>query len=237
MIDKRLNLGRKNIANYISSIDSIKNALDIGAGNGDDLLIIRTKFPKAKLNAIECYPPCIEKLQKNKINVFNIDIERTPLPLEDESMDLIIINQVLEHVKEIFWIFSEISRVLKSGGKLIIGVPNLASLHNRLLLLFGLQPTSIQTHSAHIRGFTKKDLIKFMNIFNNGYKIQGYSGSNFYPFPPILAKPLAKLFPSCAWSMFLFFEKQQKYNNEYIEFPKKQSLATNFYTGDSCLKS
>lgn len=63
-----------------------------------------------------------------------LNIERDPLPFADESVDIFMANQVLEHCKEIFWIFSEVSRCLKPGGCFIIGVPNLAALHNRLLL-------------------------------------------------------------------------------------------------------
>lgn len=100
-------------------------------------------------------------------------------------------NQIFEHVKEVFWILHEVTRVLKKGGSLIVGVPNLASLHNRFLLLLGAQPTSIQNDSAHLKGFTKSDFKKLLQSgFNGGYKLEGFAGSNFYPFPPLLAKPL-----------------------------------------------
>ena len=39
------------------------------------------------------------------------NIERDDLPLADGQADLIIANQVLEHTKEIFWIFHEVSRL------------------------------------------------------------------------------------------------------------------------------
>ena len=55
-----------------------------------------------------------------------------------------IANQILEHTKEVFWIWHEIARVLAPQGQLILGVPNLASAHNRLLLLLGRQPTRDQ---------------------------------------------------------------------------------------------
>ena len=34
-------------------------------------------------------------------------------PFEDETVDILIVNQILEHCKEIFWIFHELTRVLK----------------------------------------------------------------------------------------------------------------------------
>jgi SAM-dependent methyltransferase len=142
------------------------------------------------------------------LNVWTAVIENEILPLKDESINIIIANQILEHTKEIFWIFHEISRVLTVGGKLIIGVPNLASLHNRLLLMLGLQPTAIKINSAHIRGFTKKDFLNFLqSCFPGGYELKAFDGSNFYPFPPVIAKPLARLFPTMTWGIFFVFEK------------------------------
>jgi len=88
----------------------------------------------------------------------------------------------------------------------VLGVPNLASLHNRLLLVIGKQPTSIQNSSAHVRGYTKSDILKLLRIYG-GYEVIVFKGSNFYPFPLLLAKPLAKCFPNMAWSIFFLLKK------------------------------
>ena len=45
------------------------------------------------------------------------------------------------------------------------------------------------------------------------------------------AKPLASVFPSMAWGLFLIFEKVGEYNDEFIEFPIKENLETNYYLG------
>ena len=89
----------------------------------------------------------------------SIDLEKDIFPYDNDFFDVIIVNQILEHTKELFWIFHEATRVLTVGGKLIIGVPNLASLHNRILLLTGQHPTPIKSSSPHVRGFTRPDLL------------------------------------------------------------------------------
>jgi hypothetical protein len=137
-------------------------------------------------------------------------------------------------VKEVFWILNEISRVLKVDGHLIVGVPNLASLHNRFLLLIGLQPTAIQNNSAHVRGYTLPDFQKLVNSgFPNGYKRVSYGGGNFYPFPPFIAKPLANCFPKMAAGIFMNFKKVKEYDSTkgYLEFVQQSKLETNFYLG------
>jgi len=171
-------------------------------------------------------------LGKKGIIVHSINIEHDKLPFELESIDIIIANQIIEHVKEIYWLLHEISRVLKVGGSLIIGVPNLAALHNRLLLLFGEQPSCIQNNTAHVRGYTKKDLLKYLSsCFQEGYKLKSFKGSNFYPLPSFLAKPLAKAFPNFVWSIFFLFEKTKSYDRQFLEFPIENQLETNFYLG------
>ena len=60
------------------------------------------------------------------------------MPLKDESFDMVIILAVIEHFpgspKKIL---EEAKRVLKPGGILVIEVPNIAALRNRLKLLIG----------------------------------------------------------------------------------------------------
>lgn len=240
IIDRSLNYGRHHIEKYFSVIqeDKYKMVLDIGAGHGDDLLIARKFNHHAELHGIEVYPPYAEDLKQKGITVHSLNIEIDSIPFTDEAIDVIIANQIMEHVKEIFWLLHEISRTLKIGGSLIIGVPNLASLHNRLLLLFGQQPSTIQNNSAHVRGYTKKDLLNLLSsCFPGGYELQFFGGSNFYPLPAIMAKPLAKLFPNAAWSIFLLLRKVKPYNKQFLEFPIAKQLETNFYLGNSTGKT
>jgi ubiquinone/menaquinone biosynthesis C-methylase UbiE len=231
MINKRLNYGRQIIHGFVKESRPFESVLDIGAGNGIDLDNAKAVNSNAKLYAVETYEPKINHLRTKNVQIFPIDVEKDKLPFEDKSIDIIIANQILEHTKEIFWIMHEISRVLKVGGNMILGVPNLASLHNRLLLLFGRHPTPIQLNSAHIRGFTKEGVINFFNVYG-GYRLLDFKGANFYPFPPFLANHLANLFPSLAWGIFFLMEKTKEYSSEFLDYPVNEKLETSFYTGE-----
>jgi SAM-dependent methyltransferase len=172
----------------------------VGAGGGADLDAARACLPGAAFHAIESHAPSVDALRARGYTVHPLDIERDRLPFESGSVDIVIANQVLEHTKELFWIAHEVSRVLRVGGSFVVGVPNLASLHNRVLLAFGRQPTQIRSASAHVRGFTRPDLLAFFDdCFPGGYRCAGFGGSNFYPFPSVLARPLARAFPTLAW--------------------------------------
>jgi len=232
MIDRSLNYGRHHIYRFLKKTGSLSRIIDVGAGHGDDLVAARVFSPNAALTAIENWPPYVEELNAKGISVYPLNIERDRIPFEDESFDAVIANQVLEHTKELFWIFHEVTRVLRMGGRFIIGVPNLAALHNRVLLALGRQPSPIKSASAHVRGFTKHDILNFVNVcFPNGYDLIGFGGSNFYPLPPFMAKPMASLFPTLAWGIFIMLEKRCPYHKQFLEFPINNKLETNYFLG------
>jgi SAM-dependent methyltransferase len=234
MIDRDLNYGRHHIERFIRDAGPVGIALDLGAGHGTDLALARKCWPGAQLHAVEFWPPYVAEMVNQGIEVHSLNIERDPLPFLDGSVDVVLANQILEHTKELYWIFHEVSRVLKPGGSFIIGVPNLASLHNRLLLLLGRQPTPIRSASAHVRGFTESDLRDFVaSCFPGGYTVLGRGGANFYPFPSSVAQLLARVLPSMAWGLFLRFVKSADYGAQFIEYPIRERLETNFYLGPS----
>lgn len=232
MIDRNLNYGRDIIEKYFINSKPYSVVMDIGAGSGTDLLLARKVNPTAELHAIEVFPESVSVLTKRGIKVMPIDLERDSIPLKNESVDIVVSNQVLEHVKELFWISHEVCRVLKVEGTFVVGVPNLAALHNRLLLGLGFQPTPIKNWSAHIRGYTKRDLLEFFELcWPGGVELLEFKGSNFYPFPPFLARPLSRIFPNLSWGIFLRFKKIKNYNNEFLNYLDKAKLETNFYRG------
>lgn len=142
MIDRTLNYGRHHIANFLRQASASPSLIvDLGAGHGADLATAESVHPSACLAGVESWPPYVEALSAKGITVYSLNIERDPFPFTDKSVDVVIANQVLEHCKEVFWIFSEVSRILKPGGCFIVGVPNLAALHNRFLLALGYQPS------------------------------------------------------------------------------------------------
>jgi hypothetical protein len=139
---------------------------------------------------------------------------------------------VLEHTKEVFWIFDQVTRVLSDGGHFLIGVPNVASLHNRLLLLFGVHPTQSKLCSAHVRPFSKADTLRFLDVcFPGGYQLEAFSGAQFYPFPGGASRVLARLAPEFAFSIFFLLRKTKPYADGFAAYPAQARLETNFWAG------
>lgn len=231
-VDTGLNYGREEIAAMLRACGPASTVVDIGAGSGADLASARAIFPSASLVGFDCGAESLELLRRRGVTAHRVNIECDAFPLEPGGADIVIANQVLEHTKEIFWIFHQVARSLSVGGHLVLGVPNLASLHNRILLACGRQPTAIRSASAHVRGFTRPDVMDFLaSCWPGGFELVDFRGSNFYPFPPLAARPLARALPSLAWANFYLLRKTRPYDGSFVRFPGEQQLETNFFTG------
>jgi ubiquinone/menaquinone biosynthesis C-methylase UbiE len=233
IIDHEETYGRHVMATLFRSIPSVETAVDLGAGwVGADIQNLRRIHPKARIIAVEAGQRYAESLRGKADEIHVANIERDALPFADRSIDLFIANQILEHTKEVFWIFNEVTRSLKVGGHFIFGVPNICSLHNRLLMLFGKHPTQHKVCSAHVRPFSKEDTMKFVEAcFPAGYHLESFAGSQFYPFPKSIARPLANKFPTAAFTIFFKIRKLRDYNGEFALYPGRAMLETNFWTG------
>ncbi|MEQ1824245.1 MAG: class I SAM-dependent methyltransferase, partial [Fimbriimonadaceae bacterium] len=88
-------------------------------------------------------------------------------------------------------------------------------------------------NSAHVRGWTKHDMLRFLDTCNpEGFHLDGFGGGNFYPFPGSIAKPLSTMFPNASWSIFLDIRKTKDYADSFLRWPLEQNLETNFFTGE-----
>ena len=217
------------VERFLIQCRSAETVLDIGAGGGRDLGVARRIFPGAETLALECYPPNIELLTAAGCRTYQFDLERESFPFAAESIDIIIANQILEHTKELFWIVHEMTRTLRVGGHLLIGVPNVASLHNRIGLLFGRHPTQAKACSAHVRCFSRNDFLLFLQEgFPGGYELRDFAGSQFYPFPRAVARRLSACFPAAAFSIFFLLRKTRPYGDSFLQYPRAAHLETNF---------
>jgi SAM-dependent methyltransferase len=69
-----------------------------------------------------------------------------PLPFADESFDVVVAGELLEHVRNPRRLVVESTRVLRAGGTFVGSVPNAFRLKNRLRFLAGRKPEDDPTH-------------------------------------------------------------------------------------------
>jgi SAM-dependent methyltransferase len=82
------------------------------------------------------------------------DVEQ-PLPFEDESFDVVVAGELLEHVRDPERLVEDARRLLRPGGRLVGSVPNAFRLLNRLRFLAGLPP---ERDPTHLHMFTPRDV-------------------------------------------------------------------------------
>ena len=232
-----LDYGRDVIINmlskYLSDIDrDTVKILDMGIGQGEDLKNIEGHFGIRHLSlyVIDSHEAHVRTAKEMGISAHCLNIEKERLPFPDKFFNIIIANQIIEHTKEIFFIFSEISRVLSYGGIVIVGFPNLAALHNRILLMLGIQPICSRMLGPHVRSITKGAFRAFITA--DGYfDILEVQGSNFYPFPPRIAKHLSRIFPTLSISLIFCCRRTEK-QGRFINVLKTRYYETPYYLGD-----
>ena len=148
-------LGPKGIAfeliKFLSTEGDSRKAtyLDLGCRNADLIIAINKIGLFEKIFGLDINGDAIEKAKKN-IKDKKIKLEtyskNSSLPLDDNSIDIISMVEVLEHIKDREKISKELYRVLSFKGKLIITVPkkhifsftDLANLKFRLPVLHKL---------------------------------------------------------------------------------------------------
>lgn len=184
------------IARILGRLDLPRDArhLDIGCGPGAGTRMNSEAMGVSLENTfgIDIHAGYVREAMQS-FHAARVDLESEKLPYPDQYFDIIVIDQMLEHLKNIDHALNEMFRVLKFRGYLLISVPNLAAWHNRLLLLLGRQPLCINIPSDHIRGFTFPILNKMLRL--KGFTIVHRAGAGFYPLWGGIAKMAARLFP------------------------------------------
>lgn len=86
-----------------------------------------------------------------------------PLPLREEEVDAVWAGEVVEHVVDVGAFCSELRRVLRPAGPLLLTTPDHP---RRLLTRFALRPAAFEDHfnpyADHLRFFTARTLIRVL---------------------------------------------------------------------------
>jgi len=129
-------LFRDEIKNYADEL----SVLDVGCGNGFNLFYLNSFFGKnieIEFLGIDISHTCIyfanerKKMMAVKNLKFGIG-NAEALNLKDESFDIVLCTEVLEHLSSPERCVAELFRVVKAGGSVIITTPNAKHILARL---------------------------------------------------------------------------------------------------------
>jgi ubiquinone/menaquinone biosynthesis C-methylase UbiE len=132
-----------NIKNIISLIKRKPNSqiLDIGCGDGQQTVLYKNKIGSRKIVGADVIKEKLAVAKERGVTPVVANFEKK-WPFPDNSFDVIVSNQVIEHMHDIDNFLSESYRILKPGGYSITSTENLSSWHNIFALIMGFQDFS-----------------------------------------------------------------------------------------------
>ena len=216
----------KNILQTHSSVTG--QLIDVGCGNTSLLQKLRQEFKNRFMySGIDLY---LNKDSQNDqpLNLVQRNLNHDFYDVGEQQFDVVTSCEVIEHVVDTDHFITNIKKMLKPHGMLIVTTPNLSSIFNRLLLLFGFQPLHTEvswqnpylgrevlydylrvprTYAAgHLRLFTAYALKKFFEF--HGFEVLAQSG--FSTYTGMLGK-VSRCFKFCPALMpSLFFVLRKK---------------------------
>jgi len=138
--------------------------LDLGCGEGRHIFGLMEKFPDLKCIGLDPHIESLEKAFEGLKFLESISNSKTnflsgsaySLPFSDDSFDLVVCSEVLEHLHDYKDAIKEINRVLKPGGQFLASVP--AEFPEKICWF--LSEAYQNQPGGHLRIFKKNELIK-----------------------------------------------------------------------------
>lgn len=150
--------------------------LDLGAGNGQNALKAARFCRKVLGYEIDSDLIEIAKKSAKKLSLKNVKFEKAnlekPLSIKGNSFTKIIFIDVLEHLNKRDQILTEIKRILKPDGLLLLSVPNSQTSWKKLQRSVGVCSFSDPDHKIE---FSEKSILNLLKKHHFIIKNIGYS--------------------------------------------------------------
>ena len=200
----------KTICSLLEPSNGQKYFLDLGCNDGSKTIVFAASL--GIKNNFTVGADINYKLLKcakgNEINPIKCNFDRD-LPFKSETFDVIVSNQVIEHLSDTDLFLRNVYRVLKKNGYAIIGTENISYWANIVVMFFGYQAFSQNISDyfhvgnplsrfggpnfpegsamdTHKRIFSIRGLPALLTKYN--FKIESVLGAGFAPLPSFLAK-------------------------------------------------
>lgn len=216
--DDRFLTVKGELEKLIKSHSKMTKILDIGIGDGIyEASLSKEIRRKCELYGVDISEKMLKRAQPYLSGSEVVDLDSQELPYRENTFDIVIVSEILEHVFYPEKILYEAQKVLKRGGVLLLTFPNSASLNLRLaILLLGSSPLlNYPKNKEHIRFFKNSDIKDMLGKDMEVIKKQGLSSLlfdkwNFFirlPMPRILQIIFNQLLPSFALGSLLILKK------------------------------
>lgn len=156
---------------FIRLIGQGKNVLEVGcrAGNLTQHYAANNRITGVDVdrNALQLFA------QRLKAPAHWVDIDSELLPFPNNSFEVVVFSEVMEHVRFPQKALREIARVLRPDGKLVGSVPNAFRFRNRLRFLAG---RPFEQDPSHLRSYSHELLRRELSTCFRDVEIHPVSG-------------------------------------------------------------
>jgi len=178
--------------------DPDTKVVDLGCGKGDFALKVKGRVNCKEIYGVDVWEDALAEAQSKGIKAEKMDLNEE-LNFPDSEYDVVVSNQVLEHLFFPSKFIQEVYRILKVDGYAVISTENLSSWDNVISLLFGYTPFSMEfdrikignplsphnkekrgEYPSHVRIFSFQGLIDLFKF--HGFEIEKVSASGYLPF-------------------------------------------------------
>ncbi|RJR28752.1 methyltransferase domain-containing protein [Candidatus Microgenomates bacterium] len=179
---------------FLSSESNLK-ILDVACNDGE-LSVFLTKY--GSVLGVDINASAVQECKKKGLNCLLGEVCDLPKKYNN-YFDVVVAGDIIEHIFDTDKFLSDIRKVLKKKGVLLLATPNVASLGRRIMLAFGINPfleystiyPSKDYNVGHVRYYTIKDIESQLEM--NGYtNIQSCGDkiniSKNFSIPRIIAK-------------------------------------------------
>jgi len=163
---------RLDLVNLITKKDNFK-VLEVGAGYGETLIYLKESRNAKEVIGVDVNFDKLKKKSYDRTDKFIFgDIEKISLEEYKNHFDVIILADILEHLKNPKDILKKLKQNLKKDGEIIASIPNIRN-SNALYKIFikgsFLYEDEGLFDNTHLRFYCKKDMISLFN--ESGFKV------------------------------------------------------------------
>lgn len=175
-------------------IDKHESVVDIGSGHGFIIKELKCRYKVAVDSDLRAL-----KDLKQDYSTECVRADASFLPFRENSFDITLMAEVLEHVKEPDRVIAEIYRISK---KLIISTPNNCYVRR---LMWWIRRKKL-SHHFHVKEYSWKEVIDMVETV--GFRLKKFTGIEFVINKPyFLTCKIGMVVPKLSGKMFMVFRR------------------------------
>lgn len=154
-----------------------KKILEVGCAAGHLTALIASVFPKAEVIGIDVYKDAVVEAKARYPKLKFLVADAHKLPFKNQSFDLVVSSETIEHVVDPSLMLSEIKRVLKPKGHAIVEMDSGSLLFRCIWFVWSNFGKGRVWHDAHLHPFRGGELESL--ILTRGFNITEKQFSHF----------------------------------------------------------